>query len=91
MTYDFSNAASNAYGNNMKQIDTAPIRFAIYSGDVNQDGVIDAADLSLIDNASFNFVTGYATPDVNGDNIVDATDASIGDNNAFNFVAKVTP
>ena len=91
MTYDFSNTASKAYGNNMPQIDTTPIRFAVFSADVNQDGVVDAADLSLIDNASFNFVTGYVTPDVNGDSIVDATDASIGDNNAFNFVAKVTP
>ncbi len=90
-TYDFTSSASQAFGNNMKQVDLSPVKFAIYSGDVNQDGVVDAADLSLIDNASFNFVTGYVTPDVNGDSIVDASDASIGDNNAFNFVAKVTP
>jgi chitinase len=89
--YDLTSSASQAFGNNMIQVDSSPVRFAIYSGDVNQDGVVDAADLSLIDNASFNYATGYITPDVNGDNIVDATDASIGDNNAFNFVAKVTP
>ena len=69
-------SASQAFGNNMKQVDLSPVKFAIYSGDVNQDGVVDAADLSLIDNASFNFVTGYVTPDVNGDSIVDASDAS---------------
>ncbi len=90
-SYDFSTAIVQAFGNNMKQVDSSPVRFAIFSGDVNQDGVVDAADLSLIDNSSFNFVTGYVSPDVNGDEIVDATDASIGDNNAFNFVAKIVP
>ncbi len=90
-TYDFSASASQAFGNNVKQVDASPVRYAIYSGDVNQDGAVDAADLSLIDNSSFNFVTGYVTPDVNGDETVDATDASIGDNNAFNFVAKIVP
>jgi len=63
----------------------------IYSGDVNQDGVVDASDNGLINNAAANFVSGYVNTDLNGDNFVDATDLGIADNNSFNFVTKITP
>jgi len=89
--YDFTTSASQAYGNNMKQVDTAPMRFAIYSGDTNGDGVVDASDLLQIDNDAFNFITGYVDTDVNGDGVVDASDAVIADNNASNFITKITP
>ena len=91
MGYDFTSAVSKAFRNNMKQVDTSPVKFAIYSGDVNQDGVVDATDLQRVDNHAFNFVTGYVATDLTGDNVVDATDAAIADNNAFNFVSKITP
>ncbi|MDQ3022715.1 MAG: hypothetical protein M3R36_19445 [Bacteroidota bacterium] len=91
LTYDFTPAANKAYGNNMIQVDPSPVKFGIYSGDVNQDGIIDLTDNELIDNDSYNFVTGYVRTDVNGDNIVDLADAAIADNNALNFVGKVTP
>jgi len=38
LTYNFTTAATKAYGNNQKQIDASPIQFGIYSGDVNEDG-----------------------------------------------------
>jgi len=91
MIYNFTTAANKAYGNNQKQIDTSPLRFGIYSGDVNQDGVIDGTDNGLIDNDATNFVMGYVNTDVNGDGVVDGSDAAIADNNAFNFVTKITP
>jgi hypothetical protein len=91
ITYNFSSAASQAYGNNMKQVDSSPLRFAIYSGDVNQDGNIDLADASLIDNDLFNFAIGYIPADVDGNNIVDINDASIVDNNSFFFISKIVP
>ncbi|MBK9332747.1 MAG: choice-of-anchor D domain-containing protein [Ignavibacteria bacterium] len=90
-SYDFTSSQSQAFGNNMKQVNTTPVRFAIYSGDVNQDGVIDLADGSLIDNDAFNFAAGYLPTDINGDEIIDLTDAVFADNNGFNFVGKVTP
>ena len=89
--YDFTSSASQAYGNNMIQVDASPVRFAIYSGDVNQDGVVDATDALAIDNDASNFLTGYVNSDVNGDEIVDASDALLVDNNASNFVSAVTP
>jgi len=90
-TFDFTSSQSQAFGDNMKQVDASPVIFAIYSGDVNQDGVVDGTDAALVDNDAFNFVTGYVVTDVNGDEVVDGSDAAIVDNNAFNFVGKITP
>ncbi len=75
----------------MKQVDSSPLRFGIYTGDVNQDGSVNEADMSLADNDVFNFVTGYVNTDVNGNYAVDASDLEIIDNNLFNFVSKITP
>ncbi len=91
LTYDFTSAASAAYGDNQVQVDDSPLRFAIFSGDVNQDGIVDAADLSLVDNDAFNSVSGYVSTDVNGDDFVDASDLSVVDNNAFNGVIVERP
>ncbi len=89
--YDFTASASQAFGNNQTQVDNSPFRFAVYSGDVNQDGTVDASDAGAIDNDAFNFISGYVNTDITGDNNVDASDASIVDNNAYSFVGKVTP
>jgi hypothetical protein len=90
-SFNFTPAAAQAFGSNLKQVDNSPVRYAVYGGDVNQDGTVDGADLNIIDNDSFNFVTGYVRSDVNGDNVADASDASLCDNNAFNFVQKIVP
>jgi len=89
--YNFTNASSQAYGSNQKQVDTSPLRFAIYNGDVNQDGTVDLTDISNCYNDAGNFVTGYVKTDVNGDNLVDLTDISIAFNNSNNFVSRITP
>jgi len=91
LTYDFTTSGTKAFGNNMIQVDVLPIRFAVYSGDVNHDGIVDGSDLSVIDNGAFNLVSGYTSSDLNGDNFVDGTDLSIADNNAYNVIISVTP
>ena len=91
MTYDFTTAITQAYGDNMMQADSSPLRFAIFSGDVNQDGTVDATDVSNIDNDASNFVGGYVVTDLTGDDFVDGTDFAIADNNAANFVSAITP
>lgn len=90
-SYNFTDLATKAFGNNMKQVDSSPVRFAVYSGDVNQDGTVDLSDGSLIDNDAFNFAGGYLPTDVNGDEVSDLADAVFADNNGFNFVGKITP
>lgn len=91
MTYNFATVSTQAYGSNEIRVDLSPLRFAIYSGDVNQDGTIDLADGSLIDNDSYNFISGYIKTDLTGDNFADIADLSIADNNAFNFVSAMRP
>jgi len=89
--YDFSNALSQAFGNNIKQVDTSPLRFAVFSGDVNHDGFINLADVVGIYNDAGNFVTGYKVTDVNGDSITDLSDVIISNNNSVGFVTVIRP
>jgi len=86
--YDFTTSQSQAYGNNMILISG---KYCIYSGDANQDGIVDGTDLIMIDNDAYNFASGYIVTDLNGDGIVDGSDLVIADNNAANFIAKITP
>lgn len=88
LSYDFTTAATQAYGNNMVSVSG---EWSLYTGDVNQDGVVDLADDALIDNDAFNFVTGYVVTDLNCDNIVDLTDEAYADNNTYNFITVVKP
>ncbi|MEO6693958.1 MAG: hypothetical protein ABIY50_06230 [Ignavibacteria bacterium] len=92
LSYDFTIAAAQSYGSNTVQVPNFPdALFAFYSGDSNQDGVIDGTDLSLIDNDATNFVTGYVVTDINGNNFIDGSDAAIAGNNAGNFVSIIRP
>lgn len=91
VTYNFKTDIASAYGNNMIQVDSSPIRYALYGGDVNQDGIVDGTDGILIDNDASNFATGYLSTDLNGDEVIDGSDAVIADNNAANFVSAITP
>lgn len=88
LTYNLTTSTSQAYGSNQALVSGAA---AMFSGDVNQNGVVDVADISAVDNDAFNFVGGYISTDVNGDMVVDVSDLSITDNNAFNFVGEVAP
>ncbi|MBK9333109.1 MAG: hypothetical protein IPM96_12060 [Ignavibacteria bacterium] len=88
LNYNFTSAASQSYGNN--QVNYGGM-WSIFTGDVNQDGVVDATDNGLIDNDAFNFVAGYTLTDLNCDSIVDAADAAYSDNNLLNFVSVLKP
>ncbi len=87
-TYDFSSSASQAFGGNQALVSD---KYVIYGGDVNQDGVVDTADMTPVDNDGSNFVSGYLPTDVNGDGIVDTGDMTIVDNNAASFIGAVLP
>ena len=91
MSYNFSTAASSAYGNNQIQADASPLRFAIFGGDVNQDGNADLTDISLVYNSASVFAAGYVITDVTGDNISNLTDVLLTYNNSNKFIQKITP
>lgn len=88
VSYNFSSAASQAYGNNLKQISG---KFVIFSGDVNQDGLLDSSDMVPLDNDATAFLNGYLQSDLNGDGLIDASDMVILDNNNAAFVARIIP
>jgi hypothetical protein len=88
-TYDFSVSASQAYGNNMVEVD--PGVWAIYSGDINLDENIDLGDLNLFENDATNFAFGYLATDINGDGTVDLLDAPVLDNNIASFIFSIHP
>ncbi len=88
VNYDFSIAATQAFGSNMKN--SAGV-FLIYSGDSNQDGFVGVTDMSGVDNLSAIFASGYLTEDINGDGFIGVTDMTIIDNNSANFIFAITP
>ena len=88
MSYNFTTDSLKAFGNNLVSVGG---KYCIYSGDTDLNGIIDATDLSSIDNASANFITGYVVEDLNLDGIVDATDIGIADNNVYKQIIAITP
>lgn len=56
-------------------------KFCLYSGNVNQDFIIDAADMSAVENDDSEGVPRYVDTDLNWDNFVDSDDLSIVENN----------
>ncbi|MEO8664540.1 MAG: dockerin type I repeat-containing protein, partial [Ignavibacteria bacterium] len=78
MNFDFL-SNTQAYGNNLRLIDSSPLRYGLISGDVNQDGVIDLADIVRILNDSKSFDTGVS--DLNGDGVTNLADLTIAYNN----------
>ena len=91
LNYDFTQDAFSAFGSNQILADSTPVKFAIYSGDVNRDGFIDLTDITNVYNNSNSFVTGYVNSDVNGDNVTDLTDLVITYNNSVKFVKVLKP
>lgn len=88
LTYDFTTSAAKAYGDNMKQKGS---RFCVYSGEVNNDGVIDVADMVQIYNQLLLFTQGYVTEDIDGDNFVDVSDLNIAHSNSLGGVGIIKP
>lgn len=88
--WDFTNAKKQAYGNNLTKMLNHDI-YAIFTGDVDQDGAIGVSDMGLIDNQSSNFATGYLPEDLNGDGSVGIDDMGICSNNIGSFITRIIP
>ncbi|HMQ70549.1 MAG TPA: proprotein convertase P-domain-containing protein [Ignavibacteria bacterium] len=88
---DFLNSTSEVLGGNVINADNSPVRYAIYGGDIGQDGLVDLNDVVAVFNSASAFQTGYIIQDVTGDNISDLTDVVLVFNNSVNFVHSVVP
>jgi hypothetical protein len=91
--YDFTISQDKAYSNNfdnpMKSMPDG--NFAIYSGDINQDGTIDIFDMMNAENDVINFDFGNILSDCNGDGVTDIFDMMIIENNAGLFIYYASP
>jgi hypothetical protein len=83
------NIPSKAYGGNLKQMPDG--YYALYAGDANQDGLVNASDINGITTSATAFSQGYAATDINGDGVTDALDLILTDNNAVNSVMAIFP
>jgi len=92
-SYDFSTGMNQAYGdginNPMKHMGNGV--YALYSGDVNQDGGIDISDMQITENDASQFVFGYYNSDCTGDASSDISDMQIIENNAGLFIFYARP
>jgi len=85
--YDFTISDSQAFGNNMKLKGN---KYTIYSGDINQDGIIDGSDFSAVNDDVHQYATGVRLPtDLNADNFVGGSDYLIVDNNSFSYISVI--
>ena len=88
--YDFSNDISKAYGSNQSAVGNG--QYALFSGDINQDGYIDGSDYPDFDADTQNGIYGiYIATDLNGDGYVDGSDYPLFDANSQYGLYSITP
>ncbi len=88
-TYDFSNAATKAYGSNMKLMEAGV--WAFYSGDLNLDEAIDGSDFPIIFDDIESSAFGFLATDLNGDGSTDNSDLPSISDNSDNSIFSVHP
>jgi hypothetical protein len=89
---------NNAFGDNQKVVDSVLVSgntyeyvFAMYSGDINQDGAIDGTDFLEFDPSVQAGDGGYMPGDLNGDGAVDGSDFLVMDPNIQLGVGAARP
>lgn len=88
MQYDFTIDSTMAYGNNLFY---KAGRWCIYSGDVNQDGIIDSTDLINVYNSNIAGESGINVNDLNKDELVEIYDLIIVFKNFSNQIITIKP
>jgi hypothetical protein len=89
VSYDFTSAASQAYGNNLAAVNGG--YYALYSGDVNQDGIIEASDYARMENDLLAGLTGYQAADITGNGVVELSDHTLMENNILKIIFRIRP
>ena len=91
LSYDFTTAVTQAFTDGSN----APLalhngKYCIYSGDLNQDGVINKSDYTGVDsdNSTFNY---HSVNDLNGDGLISTADEQSIDNNFIMLIHRQAP
>ncbi|MFM7217009.1 MAG: hypothetical protein ACKO1U_03205, partial [Bacteroidota bacterium] len=87
--YDFTTSASQAFGDNMKEVETGV--WAFYTGDIYQDEFVDSFDYTAWETDNLVFAAGYFGSDLNGDGFVDSFDYTAWESNNLSFVMSSHP
>ena len=90
-SYDFTSSDMQAYGNNQILVDNSPVKYAMFSGDVNNDGSVELTDLIEVYTAAVSFTSGDILHDLNGDNTVNLNDVIVCYNSVSSFVSVIKP
>jgi hypothetical protein len=88
-SFHFSTSSTQAYGVNQHEVE--PNVFALYTGDINQDDVVDAFDYLDLDLYLIVGAFGYLSADLTGDGVVDAFDYILLDTNLISGLGAITP
>ncbi len=86
--YNFTLDSAQGFGNNLKLVGD---KWCIFSGDVNQDNIINLLDLNLIAENSKIYLSENLNTDLNSDGITDIEDLVLCDNNVFRNVTTIKP
>lgn len=89
-SYDFSDDPTKTYGSNVVDVMNENI-WSIYSGDINQDLVVDGFDYIMLDPDIIAGQSGYLATDLNGDGTIDAFDYHLLDPNFSNGITIQSP
>ena len=89
--YDFTDAAYKSYGDNQQLLSNG--KFAIYTGDIDQNGVVNIYDLALVFDMlnDPNAPVGYITEDVTGDGVVNIWDLAMVFDNLNYGIGTINP
>lgn len=88
-SYDFTSSDTQAYGST--QVEVEPGVWALWSGDLNQDGFVESADYGQIENDLLLFQIGYYNSDITGDGFVESADYGLMENNLILFIIASHP
>jgi hypothetical protein len=88
INYNFTDAASKAWANNMVNIGG---KYCIYTGDTNKDQYVDGFDIVITFNLNKLGSFGYQVSDINGDGFIDGFDLVKVFNNNKKGIGMNTP
>jgi hypothetical protein len=87
--YDFSTSDDKAYDNNQVEVENGV--WAIFSGDVDQDGYVTNFDYVPLETGILNFDEGFNVTDIDGDGYVTNFDYPVMEQNILNFIEVKRP
>jgi len=89
VSYDFTTSSSKAFGNNLIALNG--LNYGLYSGDVNQDGMIESTDYLAVETDVLAILFGYYASDLTGDGVVESEDYKLIENNVLKIIFVSRP